>query len=459
VPGCQGSRVGGTDFTDISSMFCRVVVEGLFGYRPDYPNGVVTCAPRFPDGWDHAEMATPDFRLAFRRQPGEDTWRLELTQPARVVFEVPVRARRLGKVRVNGVPAEATVSPGFGCTLVHVETGEPGPVELTVQWEEALPAEEAPVLETDAGAALRLTCPYGPIVEVHDPQGMLSGMAVVDGGVDAVVGRREGHGLVFGRAQTGVLEQWRLFRLRVRDREAEAARAADVVVDVPAGARWHTVDLAPQFNGDVRTIFQQAYLSPRPETCSVRIGSDGYSAWTFYYWNRKPPAIDLSGVAGLRNAQGRLVTPKGVPFAWRGDGRNIAFTSLWDNWPGRVTAPVGRAGSAAWLLVCGSTNPMQTRIANAALRLRYADGTEMVRELVPPLNFWSLCPYGGSDYDYARDGFCLPGTPPDTVTLGANCRAVLVGVRMRPGVALESVTLEALSPEVVIGLMGLTVME
>jgi hypothetical protein len=33
------------DFNDITSMFCRSVVEGLFGYRPDYPNATVRIEP------------------------------------------------------------------------------------------------------------------------------------------------------------------------------------------------------------------------------------------------------------------------------------------------------------------------------------------------------------------------------------------------------------------------------
>jgi hypothetical protein len=45
------------------------------------------------------------------------------------------------------------------------------------------------------------------------------------------------------------------------------------------------------------------------------------------------------------------------------------------------------------------------------------------------------------------------------VQLGNNCRANLLGWRLRPGVALESVTLETLSQQVVIGLMGVTVMD
>jgi hypothetical protein len=101
---------------------------------------------------------------------------------------------------------------------------------------------------------------------------------------------------------------------------------------------------------------------------------------------------------------------------------------------------------------------MEVRIANAELRLKYADGEIEKLEIVPPMNFWTLCPINGFDYDYQRDGFALPKEPPTTVQLGKNCRSIVLGWHLRPGVALESVTLETLSQEVVIGLMGITVM-
>jgi hypothetical protein len=100
---------------------------------------------------------------------------------------------------------------------------------------------------------------------------------------------------------------------------------------------------------------------------------------------------------------------------------------------------------------------MQGRIANAEIRLAYSDGVVDRLELVPPFNFWSLCGLpDGSDYDYKRDAFALPKTPPATVQLGKNCRAILLNRRLRQGVELNSVTLATLSQEVVIGLMGVT---
>ena len=63
-----------------------------------------------------------------------------------------------------------------------------------------------------------------------------------------------------------------------------------------------------------------------------------------------------------------------------------------------------------------------------------------------------------SDYNYGADAFCMPLAPPPAVQLGENCRALVLNRRLRPGVRLQDVTLETLSQDVVVGVMGLTLM-
>ena len=67
MPGSFCASGCGGDFTDVICMFCQAVAEGLFGYRPDYPNGRVLFAPQFPTDWPTASIRTPDFSLAFER--------------------------------------------------------------------------------------------------------------------------------------------------------------------------------------------------------------------------------------------------------------------------------------------------------------------------------------------------------------------------------------------------------
>ncbi len=433
VPGDLGFPNGGTDFNDCASMFCRTVVEGLFGYRPDYPNGVVTIAPQLPAGWERASIRTPDFSLAAQG----NQYRVELTRPAKLVLRLPARARRVTAVSVNGQPVEWDLQPAYGRSEVRVRLPATRTATVAIACVDPLPQFPALPLEVSTG---------------ENPQPPVGDARIIE---YATIPTNAGYHLIDALVEIGEAQQWRLFKVKVNDPAAAAAQAARVFDKPPADARWACLELSPAFNGDVRAIFRQQYLSPRPATCSLRLATDGYSTWQMMLDPKhRPPAIDLSGVAALLDPARRLRTPQGVPFAWAEGERNIALTSLWDNWPGQVVVPVNRKAEGLWLLVCGFTNPMQGRIANAEVRLKYADGTVEKLELVPPFNFWSLCPFGRADYDYPRDGFALPKVPPQTVQLGNNCRAILLNRRLRPDVTLESLTLETLSQEAIIGLMG-----
>jgi len=443
VPGDLGHPNGGTDFNDCASMFCRTVVEGLFGYRPNYPDGVVTMAPQLPSSWDRASIKTPDFSFSV----AQGKYTITLAKAATLELQLPVRAKNVARVTVNGAPAKWTLVPGFGCSIAKIDVPRTKSATAELTLDQPLEQYPAVSLRADVGDDLQLSAKDATVAQ------------------PAAVPTTKGYHLVDERVRVGNAPQIRVFKIKRDDPKGDSAEAARFFENAPVGARWQSVDLSAQYNGDVRTIFQQRYVSPRPNTCSLRLATDGYSTWQEMLGPgdtvqpSKAPKIDLANVRTMQDKSSHLLqTSQGVPFAWPDGAHNIAFTSLWDNWPRQVTVPVNRKADAISLLLCGFTNPMQNRISNAEIRLNYSDGLVDRVELVPPFNFWSLCPFGGSDYDYARDGFALPKNPPPTVRLGANCRANLLNVRLRTDTTLQSATLETLSQEVIIGLMGASLM-
>ena len=404
------------DFIDIITPYARALVEGLFGYRPDYPNGVVRMEPGFPSSWQRASIRTPDFSLEFK----DRTYKLTLTQPAAVRFGIPVRATKVRGVTVNGEPARFTIEPWAGYGMLRVEVSA---TQLAVlQIETDGPSSILPVLEEEQA--------------------------------DGNPGRR----LVLNKLE-GEVPRYQLVKMHVPERANPK-----VLREAPAAAAWMPLDISTALNGDLRTIFKQRYTSPRPDRVSMRVAYDGWGAWTFArFWGIATPEIGMEKVLGPEAAagliqDGQLVTPQHARFRAPDPNSNIAFTSLWDKWPKQVTVPVNHMGEAVWLLVSGSTTPMQGKIANAVVRLKYVDGQQESLDLVPPENFWSLCKFGNVDYNYERDGFSLPKEPPPMVQLGTNCRAMVYGWKLRPGVVLKEITLEALSQDVVIGLMAASVM-
>lgn len=447
----------GIDFNDITSSFGRAVVEGVFGYQPDYPNGVVRLRPAFPSAWPHASIKTPDFSLSFSQTNDVDFYQVTLLREAKVQIRVPIRALKIVGVKVNDKDANYRVEPWAGCGMLTVEIPAGREATVAIQLAGRIPAIEPLVVEARVGEAVRIQTGGRKIKGVLDPQGALVKSKTQGEVLSAQAVAPAGHKLLMLEMASDV--PWFLpVKLHLTDHADDARREAQSPRTASPDATWKCLDISASFNGDVRTIFKQKYLWPRPETCSMRIGYDGWSAWTFTHWKIPAPEIKLDKVASLTGADGRLQTAAKVPFLPPADGTNIAFSSLWDNWPRTVTVPVNLRGDAIWLLLCGSSNPMQLKIANAVLRFKYADGKVETLDLVPPENFWSLCGFGRLDYSYERESFVLPKTPPTQVQLGQNCRAILAGWKLRPGVKLESVTLEALSEEVVIGLMAASIM-
>lgn len=468
VPGDLGAKKGGTDFNDCSSMFTRALIEGLFGYRPDYPNKKVTIAPQFPKEWNNASISTPDFSFEFSNKQNTINALVSLSKPAAIHFYFPVKVTAVKKVLVNGKPVQWKLLPGYGQSLLYLQLNEQRNT-IIIEVTGMCQLNEPIKIEKNIGDIIQLKLADRKIVNISDLQKVFKKVKILNGVLNGTLSNNIGHHTLISEVITGKAPQKQIIYFNITDKASAEKEKLRYVSKIPANAEWNCVDMNGTFNGDIRTIYQQKYLSPRPNTVSARIGTDGYSAWTFIFWKQVPPIIKLDSVKYLKNDSNRILTKQQIPFQWNGVEKNIAFTSLWDNWPKNITVPVQQKGQAIWLMVAGSTNQMQCDIANAMLIFNYADKSRDSLSLVPPYNYWNLSPINikagaagqesRGDYTNVTDEFAVPKPWPQTVQLGENCRAMLLNKKLKPGVVLNSVTLQTLSQEVVVGLMGVTIMK
>ncbi|WP_372775559.1 DUF4450 domain-containing protein [Mangrovibacterium sp.] len=469
VPGNLGGHQGGTDFGDCVHPFSRTLVEGLFGFQPDYPNGRVKIKPQFPVDWDFATLELPDFLVDFKRNASEINYNIEISRPATMGLELPVYAGKIENVSINGKQGKYSIEPGVGCFLLKVELENATKANILIETKDTKPLFDPVFIEGNADDKIELNVKDAMIVSFEDPQGAIAEASIEDGILHASLTDKKGYHTLLTKVRVDEATQYRVFRLKIKTPEADKKELERKVKKVPQDAEWECVNLAAQHNADITTIYKQNYLSPRPNTVSVRLGTDGYSPWTFWHWKSTPPEIKTDNVANMLSEKNRLQTPQGVPFDWSAGDRNIAFTSMWDNFPTKLNFPVNKTGKAIYFLVSGSTNVMNCNIANAVIYLNYSDGQSDSLELVPPHNYWNLSPISAratapgqgsrNDYTSETDKFCMPEVFPETVQLGENCRAMLLNLKLREDVELESVTLETLSQEVVVGLIGLTIMK
>jgi len=234
---------------------------------------------------------------------------------------------------------------------------------------------------------------------------------------------------------------------------------------VPEDAEFAALDISSHMNCALQDIFKQQYLSPRPEKGStIEIGYDGFDLWTMPLTGIETKQIEMR-----LEKTGEVITEKKIPIRIAEGGKNVVFTSLWDNFPTKVEIPVNDSARSVALAVSGSTNPMQCGIENAEFVFTYEDGETETLPLINPHNYIQLCAYqpdatqsfwpDRADVFSKWDAGLLKHFTPEVVSLGKNLRTLVITWPLKEGKKLMSVSLEALSPDVVVGLMAITLMK
>lgn len=462
------------DFGDPVGVASRVLIQGVYGILPDAMNGRLLIRPGFPSDWDKASLKTPDVSYSFLREKDTDTYQIcqRFGKPLEIGLQVKAIREQVASVEVNGKKTVwSFVEAASGHPELLVKVPDVKNAEVIIRWKgkflQTLAAEE---LEVDAGGQILLRAPQGvELCEVYDPQHLLVSTKVERNSYNTNIKKGEGHHTFFVRTRQGNMNWWQPVNVFIRSLPA-AAREDFAGVDSSA---CRMVNMDQYLNDSVTSIFREQYFSPRSPYTTLQLPVQGIGEWCHPLLSA---SIDDSGLRNLvRN--NRFDTSLGVPFRLMKKGNNIAFTSLWDNYPDSICIPLAGKASHAYLLLAGSTNHMQCHIANGVLKVRYSDGTSTEMTLTNPDNW---CPI---EQDFYVDGkaFVLSEPRPYRLHLktgkvsrdlgkelgitGVYGReieggaGVLLDMPLDAEKTLESLTLETVANDVVVGLMGITLQQ
>lgn len=457
------------DFGDPIGIASRVLIQGLYGILPDALNGRLLLKPGFPLQWENASLHTPDIDFDFRNeelrikneespvgnnaQPDSlfliphSSFTVTHRLPAVQTLELQIPARRscVARLLVNGEAASWNlVEPSVGHPMLSVSlpASPAEQVEISIAWEGELIVTPT---RTDSLPASRI--------------------------------RREGP-VDFVAMEQGQMKWWAPVEQQGTASSSSSCSAFDNVVS----AKCDAVAMDAVFNANVTDIFRNEYLSPRSPYTTLQIPKQGIGEWCHPL---KTADIDDSGLratvrgdsdasqGGRSNCRGLLQTKLGIPFRTPAEGWNIAFTSLWDNYPDSLRVPLKGKASRAYLLMAGSTNHMQCHIDNGIIRVYYKDGTSDTLPLVNPDNWPPI------EQIFFEDGKAFNRHAPSLYRLRLKTAevsnnfgeelgfpgvsreidggaAVLLEMPLNKNKSLSHLVLETLSNEVVIGLMGVT---
>jgi len=181
---------------------------------------------------------------------------------------------------------------------------------------------------------------------------------------------------------------------------------------IPSAKKRVVVDLGEYFNANVDDIFKNEYLSPRSPYTTLEIPKQGIGQWCL---PKRTATIEDDGLRA-KVKDGLFDTGlNGLKFATPATGKNIIYTSLWDNYPNSISIPLKGKASFANLLLAGSTNNMQSRIDNGIVVAFYKDGSSDTLHLENPTNW---CPI---EQEYYVDEYAFRVGPqrPYRVHLGS----------------------------------------
>lgn len=422
------------DFGDPIGVASRVLIQGLYGILPDAMNGRLLVKPGLPSSWPFASLHTPDIDFDFKHtNEAVTSYTIIHRLPAVRTLELQFPAQRseVAKLTVNGKPATWTLvenSITRPVLSVMLPASSDEKVEINIEW-------GGEVLGSPTKSQIEATPAEAPVRFVPMQQGDMKWWAPVDNPM---------------AADRGNSTQFAAFA------KVNSSKCEPVVMD-------------KQFNSAVTDIFCNEYLSPRSPYTTLQIPKQGIGEWC-----HPLHTVDIDD-SGLRSSvqKGVLNTKLGVPFRTPAEGPNIAFTSLWDNYPDSLTVSLKGKASRAYLLMAGSTNHMQCHIDNGLIRVYYKDGTCDKMALRNPDNWAPI------EHIFFEDGMAFNRHAPALYRLrlktgevsnnfgeelgfpGASREldggaAILLEMPLNPDKKLSHLVLETLSNDVVIGLMGIT---
>lgn len=433
--GHGASDVGDFDFSDVTSMYLRLVVEGLFGIRFKLIDSIIEIAPGFPADWTHANCSLRDLSLNYHRSGTEENFHLYCDKKYRKKFKIALRATEIESVFLNGEAVNYKLETAINNCFMIVETELSGHIHLRVNHgNRAVPTLPADGLKVITGNEFIFELDSGTVTAWRDDAGIFENITSSENIITGKVNGKQGNHTLFLQVADGEFCAWLPLDFTVASKPVEAEEQA-------AGGKFEPLDISTYFNCSLDRLHCLEYRNPRPEGYSIGTRLNGRYAWEWNHHGHNKVEVDDSA---LRQCGGIFRTTSGIAFATPQSGDNLACASIWDNFPSRLDIPLAGKASEIAIFLIGSTNAMQSCVVNAQIQVSYQDGTREKTELINPQNF---------------DDWLQPALQTENETVYfSNCNhGIVQRIKLDSNRELAALSVEAFANEIIIGILGISI--
>ena len=437
APHIQSARCstdfGDHDFTDVSSTYLRLIVEGLFGIRVNHLDDVVSIAPGFPEEWEHASLMLKDISFNYSRRGNQEIFNICCEREEKKLIRIPMRSTTIEAVLLDGKPADYEIQAAPNNSFIIIKTDRVGRFTLRVMHGKApLPTISYPQAVL-SGNRISFEFEGAEIKEVLDVSEVLYDINIVGNKVYAKTHDIEGDHTFFIRAVSGKFNAWLAADYDIISEEKEE----EPLEEKP----FEPVDISEFFNCNMVDVHNKAYIQPRPKGFSMSMYQNGRYSHNWNQYGRNVVYVDDSL---FRDSGGMVISPSGIPFATPKENENLACVSIFDVFPTDITVPLSGKGQEVAVLFIASACCMHSHVENARITVTYKDGSETSEKLV---------------YPFSLDDWLTSALTTEAEIFYFNefNHATIKRLRIDSEKELESIKIEAISNEIILGVAGISI--
>ena len=425
--------LGDMDFTDVSSTYLRLVVEGLFGIRINALDNVMHIAPGFPAEWESASISLKDISLCYTRHGSIETYNIASERSEKKLIRIPMRSSSVDAVMLDGEPVEYSISPAPNNSFIFVEVERVGRFTLRVMHGDKKKPSLKYACAAVAESRLCFEITEGEIAEISDVSEALTDITVVGNRIYATAKDIEGDFTLFVRVTSGDYNGWLAADYDIKREE----KPEPPVSEKP----FHTVDIGKFFNCSMTELHKQSYIEPRPKGYSMGMYKNGRHS---HSWTQKGNRVAVVDDSFLRSSGGIVTSPSGIPFATPAENENLACVSIFDVFPTAITVPLEDKGEELAIMFVSSACCLHTGVENVRITVTYADGEAESTSLVYPesLDDWLTSALTTESEIFYFSDFN---------------HATVKRIRLNPSKPLASVKIEAVANEIILGIVGISI--
>ncbi len=206
------------DFGDPIGVYSRVIIQGLYGIKPDLLNNILVIQPGFPSDWDYAKIKTSDISFLFQKDNNSSSYHIANRLKEHAVLDLRIKAERttIKDVLVNGKSHAWNWMENTDFPLIQIKCNDLDSADIKIIWQGSTFSKSMYAMNGVAGDKWELKS-VNQIVKVFDPQNILVNQSLSNQRLTGYLNGKSGYHTLFLKVHKDEMTWWEPVNVLIKD--------------------------------------------------------------------------------------------------------------------------------------------------------------------------------------------------------------------------------------------------